>query len=203
MLLSVSTRGRQGPTTDGIRRQTQDGGIIPENRTAEECRSLSSTASGTGPGSTRRRSDLDGRARFAAGGPDRDRRFSGRQPLVHSSDGRLGRQPRRFAFAAYAAPLAEFRAERRQADLGRRGGGRATRRASEPESDAGHAPQPPRPDCAAQRTDHGSPPAFRHERRSADRLAADAFRTLLPAELKATGAAHRVSPSAAGRQVRH
>ena len=43
----------------------------------------------------------------------------------------------------------------------------------------------------------------RHDRRSAGRPAADPFRPLLPAELEAAGAADRLSPSAAGRQVRH
>jgi NADPH2 dehydrogenase len=52
----------------------------------------------------------------------------------------------------YAAPLAELRAQRRQADLGRRGGGRAARWPRQSESDAGDAGEPRGPGGAAERT---------------------------------------------------
>ena len=68
----------------------------------------------------------------------------GRQSLVHPSDGRLGRQPRRLAQPAHAAAVAEFRPQRGEADLGRRGGGRAARWPGESQSDAGHRIEPPR-----------------------------------------------------------
>ena len=52
---------------------------------------------------------LTAAAGLAAGPADRHRAAAGRQPLVHSSDGRLGRQSRRLAERADAAALAEFR----------------------------------------------------------------------------------------------
>ncbi len=64
----------------------------------------------------------------AAGATHRRGRPHHRQPLLHPADGRLGRRDRRPAERADGAALAAVRGERRQADLGRRGRGRAPRR---------------------------------------------------------------------------
>ena len=72
-----------------------------------------------------------GRRRFPVGQAAHRRRSRGGQPLVHPSDGRLGRPRRRAAHRHPPAPVAALRRERREAHLGGRGGGRAARGAGE------------------------------------------------------------------------
>ena len=102
--------------------------------------------------------DPVGRSGLAAGPAAADRRLHGRQSLVHSSDGRLGRQPRWLAVGADASPLAELRPERRQTDLGRRGGGGPTGRPGQSASDAGHSPRTARGLAALLRRTPRRPP---------------------------------------------
>ena len=64
----------------------------------------------------------------AAGAAVRARRRPRRQPLLHPADGRLGRHARRRAERPDAPPLGALRHQRREADLGRRGGRRPARR---------------------------------------------------------------------------
>ena len=56
-----------------------------------------------------------------------------RQPVLHPADGGLGRHDRRTAHRAHAPALAALRRERREVDLGRRGGRRPARRPRQPE----------------------------------------------------------------------
>ena len=132
--------------------------------------------------------------------------FAVRQSLVHPSDGRLGREPRRLAERAHAAAVAEFWAQRGEADLGRRSGGRAARWPGESESDAGDRRRTARGlaallDECLQR--HIARRSARTDG-SARRPAAHALRPLLQAERpQAARAADCLSSSAARCEVRH
>ena len=130
--------------------------------------------------------------------------FHDRQSLVHPSDGGLGRQSRRLAVAAYAAPLAELRPQRRQADLGRRGGRRAARRASQSPIKLWPRRQSRGPGRAARAS---CTRAHRQHFGTADDLLVGLQLThsgrFCRPNVEAAGAANRLPPSAARRQVRH
>ena len=59
---------------------------------------------------------------------------TGRQPVLHPADGRVGRDRGRRAQRPDHPPLAPLRHQRRQADVGRRGGRGPPRRPRQPES---------------------------------------------------------------------
>ena len=104
---------------------------------------------------------------------------------------------------ADAAPVGKLRPQRRQVDLGWRGSSCAARRARESQPIARHGgPRSGIEDVAgsfARRPSHGG---WEH-RGFAGRSPTDPLGPLLPPPFQSTRAETRVSPSAAGSQVRH